>query len=276
MPMTVASNVTSMMAAGRLAGTNRSLQSTLAHISSGKRLYSAADDAAGIGVATNLKTEGISLRQAMRNTNDAISILQTADSAASEISNLVMRSHELFTASASETLDQDERDYLVDEYVHIRDEIDRITSNLEFGGVLLNNTSLDAQVGTFSGADYQIELVIGNMNNSGLNMPGEIRLQDQVLARETLSGAVKSLDLATDNLNEIRSVIGATMNRLESSLSHNQTYSLALDQARSTIEDADMAAETSQLSKLQIMQQAGVASLAQAKNMNQSVMGLLS
>jgi flagellin len=276
MSLNIASNRAALSATHSLGRTNRSIGSTLGRISSGLRIASAQDDAAGSGVATNLKTEAISVRQAMRNTNDAISILETADAAASEISDMLIRTTELFMASASETLGQDERDYLVDEYVEIRAEIDRISSELEFNGISLNNTTLEAQVGVRKGSDYQISLVIGNMTTGGLFMPGDLRLADVDLAQQTLSGAFKSLDTSADTLNQIRSDIGAALNRLETSLNHNQTYSLALDQARSSIEDADMAAETSQLSKLQIMQQAGVASLAQAKNMNQSVIGLLS
>ncbi len=249
---------------------------TLKRLSSGLRITSAADDAAGNGVATNLETENRSLRQAMRNTNDAISILQTADAAAAEIGDLILRVHELFTAGASETLDDQERGYLVDEFIEIREEIDRIADGIEFNGISLNNTSLDAQVGTGDGTDYQITLTIGDMTpDTGLNVPGSARLASATLAQQTLSGSVKSLDLATDQLNDIRSSIGATMNRLEAALSHNQAYSLALETAQSSIRDADYAHETAQLSKLQIMQQAGVASLAQAKNIHQSAIGLL-
>jgi len=276
MSISIANNIAALMSSHELGKTNDRLQTTLGRISSGLRITSASDDAAGSGVATNLETEGISLRQAMRNTNDAISILETAEAAASEISDMIIRTTELFVQSASETLDQDERDYLVDEYIQIRAEIDRIANDLEFNGISLNNSSLEAQVGTQDGADYQISLVIGDMTTSGLFMPGELRLEDISLAQQTLSGAVKSLDTSADTLNQFRSDIGATLNRLESSLNHNQAYSLALEQARSSIEDADLATETSQLSKLQIMQQAGVASLAQAKNINQSVLGLLS
>jgi flagellin len=276
MSLSIASNIAALMSSHNLGNTNKSLESTLGRISSGLRITSAADDAAGSGVATNLETEGMSLRQAMRNTNDAISILETAEAAASEISDMLIRTTELFVQSASETLDQDEREYLVDEYIQIRAEVDRIAADLEFNGISLNNSSLDAQVGTQDGADYQISLVIGDMTTGGLFMPGELRLDDVLLAQQTLSGAVKSLDTSADALQQLRSDIGATLNRLESSLNHNQAYSLALEQARSSIEDADMATETSQLSKLQIMQQAGVASLAQAKNINRSVLGLLS
>ena len=276
MPLTVASNMTALMAGGNLDRTNKALQANLLHISSGRRIYSASDDAAGLGVATNLETENSSIYQAMRNTNDAISILQTADAAAEEIGDILYRYHEIFVAGASETLDQDEREYLKDEYTVLRAEVDRIVDNLEFNGISLNNTTIEAQVGVLDDGDYRIELEIGDMSaDAGLLMAGAHKLDSAAEAQGVLSGAIKSVDDATDNLNGIRSVIGASINRLESALNHNQTYSLALEQARSSIEDADLAAETSQMSKLQIMQQAGVASLAQAKNINQSVVSLL-
>ena len=276
MPMTIASNVTALVAGGNLDQTNKAMQANLMRISSGRRISSAGDDAAGLGVSTNLETENSSIYQAMRNTNDAISMLQTADAAAEEIGDILYRYHEIFVAGASETLDQDEREYLKDEYTVLRAEVDRIVDNLEFNGISLNNVTLDAQVGVFDNADYRIELEIGDMSaDAGLLMAGIHKLDSAAAAQGVLSGAIKSVDDATDNLNSIRSVIGAGLNRLDSALNHNQTYSLALEQARSSIEDADMAAETSQMSKLQIMQQAGVASLSQAKNINQSVLSLL-
>ena len=277
MTLFVASNMTAMTASGHLNRTSKAMAANLAHISSGRRITSASDDAAGLGVATNLETENGSIYQSMRNTNDAISMLQTADAAAEEIGDILYRYHEIFVAGASETLDQDERDYLKDEYTHLREEVDRIVDNLEFNGISLNNITVEAQVGAFDDSDYRIELEIGDMSaDSGLLMAGIHKLDSAAAAQGVLSGAVKSVDDATENLNDIRSAIGAGLNRLESALNHNQTYSLALEQARSSIEDADMAAETSQMAKLQIMQQAGVASLAQAKNINQSVLGLLS
>ena len=148
MGMTVRTNVASMMASGRLGRTNKGLSESLAKISSGMRINKAADDAAGLGVATNLETQVLSTRQAMRNTNDGISIIQTAESATNEVVDILQRMRELAIQSASETLDDDERAYIQDEFEELQDEIQRIASSTQFNGVSLtnaSNTTLDVQ-----------------------------------------------------------------------------------------------------------------------------------
>jgi flagellin len=275
MSMTVRTNVASMMAAGSLGRTNKALTQSLSRISSGLRISSAADDAAGLGVATNLETSVVSTRQAMRNTNDGISIIQTAEGAANEVTDILQRMRELAVQSSSETLDDDERSYINDEFTELSEEVARISSVTEFNGVsLANNTStqLDVQVGIQNATTSRITIDLGDLRATSLGIDAaNVSLSNVTSAQSALD----AIDTAIDSVNSYRSDFGSVQNRLDSALNNSQVYMEALSSAQSSIMDADFAEETSNLTKLQIMQQAGVAALAQAKNINQSVVSLL-
>ena len=276
MSMTVRTNVASMMAAGSLGRTNKALTQSLSRISSGPRISKAADDAAGLGVATNLETSVVSTRQAMRNTNDGISIIQTAEGAANEVTDILQRMRELAVQSSSETLDDDERSYINDEFTELSEEVSRIANVTEFNGVSLANntsTSLDVQVGIQNASTSRITIDLGDLRATSLGVAtSNVSLANVTSAQEALD----NIDTAIDSVNSYRSDFGSVQNRLDSALNNSQVYMEALSSAQSSIMDADFAEETSTLTKLQIMQQAGVASLSQAKNINQSVISLLS
>jgi flagellin len=274
MALTVRTNVASMLAAGALSRTSNALTQSLGRVSSGLRINSASDDAAGLGVATNLETGVISTRQAMRNTNDGISIVQTAEGAANEVTDILQRLRELAVQSSSETLSDDERAFIDDEAGQLIQEIQRIADVTEFNGISLSNTvsTLDVQVGTTSAATARISIVLGDLSiTTGLAVDG-VDLSTTAGAQ----AALDTIDTALGSVNSLRSTLGAVQNRLESSLANSQTYVEALSSAQSQVLDLDFATETAELTKLQIMQQAGVASLAQAKTINQSVISLLS
>jgi len=276
MSMTVRTNVASMQAAGQLGKTQLHLSRTLERISSGYRINRAADDAAGLGVATALETDTISQQQGIRNANDGISIIQTAESATNEVTDILQRMRSLAVQSASETLADEERSYISDEFVQLQSEIARIAAVTEFNGVELNNgtvTSLDVQVGIHNNSQSRIAITLGDLTTSGLGV-GQTAID--VLS---VSGARNSLDVidtALASVNRSRSLLGAAQNRLDSAINNAMIYTEALSAAESQIRDADFAVETSELTKLQILQQSGVAALAQAKNVNQSVISLLS
>ena len=276
MSMTVRTNVASLMAQGSLGRTNKNLANSLARISSGMRINKAADDAAGLGVATNLETSITSTRQAMRNTNDGISIIQTAESSANEVTDILQRMRELAVQSASETLDDDERSYIQDEFIQLSEEVERIAQVSEFNGVSLSNntnTQLDVQVGIQNASTSRISIDLGDLRATALGVAStQLALSNVTSAQEALD----TLDTALDSVNALRSGLGAVQNRLDSALNNSQVYSEALSGAEASIRDTDFAEETSNLTKYQIMQQAGVAALAQAKNINQSVISLLS
>jgi len=274
--MTVRTNVASLMAQGSLGRTNKNLANSLSRISSGMRINKAADDAAGLGVATNLETSISSTRVAMRNTNDGISIIQTAESASNEVTDILQRMRELAVQSSSETLDDDERSYIQDEFLELSEEIERISAVTEFNGVALTNntsTQIDVQVGIQNATTSRISIDLGDLRATSLGVAStQISLSNATSAQSALD----NIDTALDSVNGVRSGLGAVQNRLDSALNNSQVYTEALSSAEASIRDTDFATETSELTKLQIMQQAGVAALAQAKNINQSVISLLS
>ena len=275
MGMTVRTNIASLKAAGELNHTTKRLGTSLERISSGLRINRAADDAAGLGVATNLETDTISQEQAIRNANDGISIIQTAESATNEVVDILQRMRELAVQSSSETLDDDERGYIQDEYEELAEEVARISNVTQFNGVALTNntnTSLDVQVGANNTANDRITIDLIDLRATALGVDtGSLSFATSTGAAAALS----VLDTALDSVNTGRSVLGAAQNRLDSTLNNASVFTEALSAAESQIRDTDFASETSNLTKLQIMQQAGVAALAQAKNINQSVVSLL-
>jgi flagellin len=276
MSMTVRTNIAAMVAQGSLGRTNKNLATSLNRISSGMRINRAADDAAGLGVVTNLETSIISARQGMRNANDGISIIQTAESASNEVTDILQRMRELAVQSSSETLDDDERAYIEDEFQELSDEVERIAQVTEFNGVALTNntsTSLDVQVGIQNQSTSRITITLGDLRASALGVDTTALSLGSVTSAQT---ALDAIDSALDSVNSFRSALGAVQNRLDSALNNAQVFTEALSAAESQIRDADFAQETSNLTKYQIMQQAGVAALAQAKNINQSVISLLS
>jgi flagellin len=274
MGMSVRTNIAAMMASGQLGRTQKNLGSSLQQISSGLRINKAADDAAGLGVATSLETAVISTQQSMRNTNDGLSIIQTAESATQEVTDMLQRMRELAVQSASETLADEERSYIADEFNQLRSEVARVASVTEFNGVALadgTTSTLNVQVGINNDTASRVAISLVNLTTSGLGI-NSMSLSSVTDAQNALD----FIDTALASVNSSRSVLGAVQNRLDSALNNAQNYMEALSSAEAQIRDTDYATETSNLTKLQIMQQAGVASLAQAKNMNQSVISLLS
>lgn len=275
MALTVNTNITAMSATNKLNRSNAGLSKTLGRISSGMRINSAADDAAGLGVAENLSAVSRSINVAKRNTNDGISVVQTAESASNEVGNIMKRMRELAVQSASETLDDGERAYIQDEFVQLSEEVDRIANVTEFNGVNLTdgtNTTIGVQVGVGNTADDQIDITLGDLTAATLGVDtGTVDLSTSTGA----STAIGAIDTALDTLNGYRSDLGAVQNRLESSLSNLDNYGTAIASAESQIRDADFAQEASEMAKFQVMQQAGVAALAQAKSINQQAAQLI-
>ena len=269
MALTVNTNLASMNSLTQLNRTNQGLTRSLARISSGMRINSAADDAAGLGVAENLSAAQRSLKIAMRNTNDGISVVQTAEGAAAEVGNIIKRMRELAVQSSSETLEDTERTYLNDEFTALSAEVDRIANVTEFNGLALadgSNATLAVQVGINNvAANDRIDITLGDLTAATLGVDtGSIDLTTSAGGQ----GALATLDTALDTVNQYRSDFGAVQNRLESAGRSLDNYTQNLAAAESQIRDTDFAAESAEMAKFQIMQQAGVAVLAQAKNIN--------
>jgi flagellin len=280
MAMVVNSNTTAMNALGHLNRTQRGLSNTFSNISSGLRINNAADDAAGLAVAENLEAEQMSLRQAQRNTNDGISVIQTAEGATDEVSDILKRMRELAVQSSSETLHNNERAYIQDEFEQLTGEVDRISQVTEFNGIHLANSGagltgknvMNVQVGIHNSSDDRIAISLGNLEASKLGVAtGTMNLDNITNAR----AAITNLDKAIDTVNKYRSDYGAVQNRLESALNNLEVYTENVASSESRIRDADFAHETAEMSKFQVMQQAGVAILGQANGLSQGALRLI-
>ncbi|MEL6344825.1 MAG: flagellin [Myxococcota bacterium] len=275
MALTVRTNLSAMSAYSSLNKTQSNLTDTLGRISTGLRVTKAADDAAGLGVATKLNARATSVEQAMRNANDGISMIQTAEGSTNEVSNILVRMRELAVQSSSETLADADRAYINDEFNQLSLEIGRISSVTEFNGINLSDattTQVSAQIGINNATTSRITISLGDLRSTALGVAGSsINLASSTAARS----AIDAIDSAIDSVNAYRSTYGSIQNRLESSLSNSTTYLESLRSAESQIMDADFAKESTDLTKNQIMQQAGVAALAQAKNVNQAAVSLL-
>ncbi len=275
MSLTVNTNLSAMSAASSLNVSQGKLSQTLARISSGLRVTKAADDAAGSAVAMNLKSTARSGRQAIRNSNDGISVIQTAEAATKEVLNILDRMRELAVQSSSETLATDERGYIDDEFDDLSSEVERIAQATEFNDLALadgSNTTLTVQVGVTSGTESEVDITLGDLTASNL---GVETASIDLSTAATAQSAIDDIDTAIDSVNSIRADYGSVQNRLDSAINNMTTYVESLSAAASQIMDADYAHETSEMTRLQVMQQAGVAALAQAKGINQSVVSLL-
>lgn len=276
MGLVVNSNTTAMNALGNLNRTNRGLTSTFAKISSGLRINSAADDSAGMAVAENLDAEARSLGQAKRNTHDGISVIQTAEGATDEVADILKRMRELAVQSSSETLHNNERSYIQDEFSQLTQEVDRIAAVTEFNGIALGNANkgLDVQVGAQNTANDRIQINLGDLRATTLGIDNSgtgVQLDTVTNARAALT----KIDNALDTINGYRSDYGSVQNRLESALNNLDIYTENIQGAESRIRDADFAQETAEMQKFQIMQQAGTAILSQANGITQGALRLI-
>lgn len=273
MSLTVNTNLSSISAVNNLNRTQSSLSTTFGRISSGLRINKAADDAAGLAVSENLDAVGRSLEAAKRNANDGISVIQTAEGATAEVGSILKRMRELAVQASSETLDTSERAYIQDEVDSLVSEIDRISNVTEFNGVLLTegtNTGLDIQVGAMDSANDRITVTLGDLGAATLTVNG-LDVDDAANAQSSIT----TIDTAIDSVNQYRSTYGAVQNRLSSALNNLDIYAENIASAKSRITDADFAKEAAELSKLQIMSQAGVAILGQANQVNQGALRLI-
>jgi len=271
MAITVKTNTAAGSVLTDLSKTSRALSRSFERISSGLRIARAADDAAGLGVAENLRAAHTSATVAARNTNDGISVISVAEGASSEVANILVRMRELAVQASSETLDDAERAYADDEYSALASEIDRIADVTEFNGIKLTegtNTSLSVQVGINSGDT--IDITLGDLGAATLGVDAL-----DLTTAGGASSALATLDTAIASVSEYRASYGAVENRLGSALNNLETFIETTVSAESQIRDADFGSETAELTQNQILSQAGVSVLQQAKSINQAALSLL-
>lgn len=273
MAITVKTNVAANGALNELNRTTRALSRNFERISSGLRIARAADDAAGLGVAESLRADAASAKVAARNINDGISIIAVAEGATGEVASILVRLRELAIQSMSETLATTERAYIDDEADQLVSEIARIAAVTEFNGVSLTNgavTTMDVQVGIQNTANDIITITLGDLTTTTLG----VNVLDLSTAA-TASTGLTLLDTALNTVAQNRSTFGAVENRLNSALNNIETFTESTVAAEARIRDADFGAETANLAQNQILQQAGVSVLSQAKNINQVALTLL-
>ena len=273
MAITVKTNSAANNALNQLSKTTRALSRNFERISSGLRISRAADDAAGLGVAENLKAAHTSADVAARNINEGISVVSVAEGATNEVASILTRLRELAVQSSSETLANTERAYINDEATALLAEIDRISAVTEFNGLSLadgSTTGLDVQVGINNTTNDRITITLGDLRTSNIGVTS-IDLSTSTGAQS----AIDMIDSAISSVSAFRSDYGAIENRLGSALNNIETYSEATKGAESAIRDADFGIETANLTSNQILQQAGVSILSQAKNLNQAALSLL-
>jgi flagellin len=276
MGLRINTNLQAMIAQRNLDQNRRAQEGSLERLSSGNRINRAGDDAAGLAISERIRASTRSLSQAGRNAQDGISMIQVAEGGTNEISNILVRMRELSIQGASDTIGDKERSFIDKEVQQLRAEIDRIASTTEFNGTKLLNgsgTALEIQVGIGNNA-AQDRLVFDaqqqNVGTDALGIEG-ISTANKQSSQENLA----KLDSALTRLNENRSALGALQNRLQSTINNIGTYRENLEAARSRIRDTDMAAETSELTRNNILAQAGISVLGQANANPQQVLKLL-
>jgi len=279
MAITVRTNIAALRATTRLGQTQSGLTKSLERISSGLRINRASDDAAGQAVASKMESDNTSLKQAMRNTNDAISLVQTAEGGLNEIYNILVRLRELSVQASNESYNSDDLAQINTEFGQLTSEINRIADSSNFNRTeLLNSTgsTMSFQIGIHQNADNVLDIQLSDFAASGVALGIKSVITDGVDTLAHATAAISILDAAIDSLNTKRSTLGAVQNRLENSLNEAASYSENLSSAVSQILDVDYASESANMTRYQIMQQAGVAALGQAKAIPQSVISLLS
>jgi len=276
MGLRINTNLQAMIAHRNLDTNRRAQETSLERLSSGNRINRAGDDAAGLAISERIRASTRSLAQAGRNAQDGISMIQVAEGGTNEISNILVRMRELSIQGASDTIGDKERSFIDKEMQQLRAEIDRIASTTEFNGNKLLNGSgkqFDIQVGLNNNPNQDRLTFDAQEQNISINALGLNGIA--TLTKETSQGNLEKLDNALTRLNENRSALGALQNRLQSTINNIGTYRENLEAARSRIRDTDMAAETSELTKNNILSQAGISVLGQANQNPQQVLKLL-
>lgn len=276
MGLRINTNVASLNAQRNLGSTRINMNKSLEKLSSGQRINRAGDDAAGLAISENLKAQIKGLGQAERNAEDGISLVQIAEGALGEVSNILIRLRELSVQAASDTIGSTERKFLNVEFEQLTSEVDRIANSTEFNRVpLLNGTGavFDIQIGTRNDPisdrlTFDASSADVNVAALGLNLAS---VSDKISAQNSLT----SIDQAIISVSGIRADFGALQNRLQSTVNNIQTSIENLAAANSRVRDTDVAAETAELTKQNILMTAGTSVLAQANSSTNNALSLI-
>lgn len=267
-------NINALYAQDALKTNARAQSTAMQQLSTGSRINSAKDDAAGLAIGMSMTSQIRGLNQGARNVNDAVNLLQTADGAMVETQNMIQRMRELAVQSANATYSSNQRGYLQNEFSSLALEVDRVAANSKWNDTNILSSSVSYAFQAGNGANQTITVTIGSMAGSALGLG----VGGSTMTISTAAGsqlAIGLLDTALESVNSQRATIGGTVNQLTYSADNMTNIASNLMASRSTIMDTDYATASSQLSRTQIIQQAATAMLAQANQQPQSVLTLL-
>jgi len=271
--LTLQSNVSSQQAQRHVQTTQFGLNESLQRLSSGYRINSARDDAAGLGVSERLRAQVRGMGMAARNAQDGYNIVQAAEGSLGEITSILQRMRELSVQSASDNLTTVEQGYLDKEFQALLQEVDRLSNATKYNGQKLLDgtfTGKVIQVGADAGAAFTISITVGAAGASGLSVNSS-----DIKSTSSASATITKLDTALDRVNSQRASLGSLMSNLATARDHVRVMREALQASESQIRDADVATETSAFARSQVLMQAGVAMLAQANAQPQLALRLL-
>jgi flagellin len=271
MGLRINTNVASLNAQRNLMNVSSGLSGNFSRLSSGMRIATASDDAAGLGISERMRSQIKSYGVAARNAQDGISLSQTAEGAMSESSNILVRMRELSMQSANGTLGTDDRAVLQTEFASLLGELDRISTDTEFNGIaLLDGTTPTVGIQVGVGAGDTIDMTLTAVSSTDLSVNAET-----VATTAGADSALTAIDAALTTLNTARGQLGADQNRMQSSLRSILSVRENLSAAESRIRDVDVASETADLTRNSILQQAATSVLSQANAQPQLALSLL-
>ncbi|MFW5959896.1 MAG: flagellin [Chitinivibrionales bacterium] len=281
--MRINHNISAMVTQGSLFKTNRSMSKNMEKLSTGLRINSASDDAAGLGVSENLRTQVRGTNQAKQNSLDGISALQVAEGATNEISAILQRMRELAVQSSNDTLTETERAYTDAEFQQLTTEIDRIAEVTNYNGMDLLSTAADRFGETTDGSYLWIDAnavegvdgITVSIDTMTADSNGLELTDDTLSTQEDSVNAITAIDQAIDSVNTLRSNLGSYINRLEHTINNLEVSNTNQQSAESTIRDTDFAEVSTQFTKNQILQQSATSMLSQANMTPQSALQLV-
>ncbi len=275
-PLAIMTNTGSLSAQKSLMRTSRAMQSSISHLSSGLRVNSASEDPAGLAVAENMRAQLRGFQMALRNANDGVAIMQVAESGYQTLSDIMVRMREIAVQSSNDSISNTERGFLNTEYEALIDEMDRISDSVEYNGIQLLDGSaatLTFQVGTRGTVNDEITFLTEDLDAAAF----AIEITDEDVATQTASQtAITAIDTALESLNTSRATLGTSISRINMAIDHLGNTVESYGAAVGNIRDADMAKESADFSKNQVLQQAAVAMLAQANALPNLALRLLS
>jgi len=280
MTLSINTNINSLDAQRNLSGSQLSLATSMQRLSSGLRINSAKDDAAGLAISERMNSQVKGMNVAIRNSNDGISLAQTADGALAQVGNSLQRMRELAVQSANSTNSSSDKDSLNKEFSQLQSEISRVLGGTSFNGKHMlgaDATTLTFQVGANTTTNDTVSVTTVNMTTATAvtNVTGTSASIDSTATSGAINTVIDNLDSAINSVNDTRATFGATQSRFDSIISNLQSGVENQSAARSRIVDADFASETANMSRANVLQQAGTAMIAQANQQPSQVLSLL-